>query len=172
MSLDDLIKRADLLIEKADEIIQNVREDVDDFSPVEVDSGLFHAFRSASLSFLILTFRKNHPHYNEFDSEVKHGLAHSVRAGRGILSAARDELAGGWLNTTRGLVSAEIFSDFLEMAQHLLDAGYEDPAAVVVGSVLEEHLRQLCQKHNIPMETTKQGRPPPQKSRYTQCRPC
>ena len=49
------------------------------------------------------------------------------------------------------LVSAEIFSDFLEMATHLLEQDYKDPAAVMIGSVLEENLRQLC--HSIGIET-------------------
>jgi hypothetical protein len=35
------------------------------------------------------------------------------------------------------------------MADYLLQQGYKDPAAVVAGSVLEEHLRQLCQKNGI-----------------------
>ena len=41
------------------------------------------------------------------------------------------------------------------MAEHLLSENYKDPAAVVAGSVLEEHLRQLCQKNSIPIETAK-----------------
>ena len=35
------------------------------------------------------------------------------------------------------------------MAQHLLDENYKDPAAVVIGSVLEEHLRNLCVKNKV-----------------------
>ena len=54
--------------------------------------------------------------------------------------------------TTKGLVSAEVFSDFLSMAEHLLSEHYKDPAAVLAGSVLEEHLRQLCQRNSIPIE--------------------
>ena len=45
------------------------------------------------------------------------------------------------------------------MAEYLSEEGYKDPAAVMVGSVLEEHLRQLCQKHGIATTTTKQGSP-------------
>ena len=157
MFLDDLIGRADQLIENADEILKGVREDLDEYDPVDVDSGLFHGFRSSSLSFLVATYGKGHPHYDEFDTKVKNGFIHNVQAGRGILSAVRLELKGGWLTSTKGLVSAEIFSDFLEMSEHLLEEGYKDPAAVVAGSVLEEHLRQLCQKHGVPTAVTKHG---------------
>ena len=47
------------------------------------------------------------------------------------------------------LVSAEIFSDFLEMAAHVLEQDYKDPAAVMIGTVLEENLRQLCHSAGI-----------------------
>ena len=161
MRLEDLIQRIDQLIRNADAVIQTSKiGSMRSYVNVE----LFHAFRSASLSFLSMTFGKDHTHYNEFNSQVERPTSSDSEIGRGILSAAREELAGGWLSTTKGLISAEIFSDFLEMAQHLLDEGYKDPAAVVAGSVLEEHLRQLCQKHDIPTETTKQGRPQPKKA--------
>lgn len=37
------------------------------------------------------------------------------------------------------------------MAEYLLQQGYKDAAAVIVDSVLEEHLRKLSQKHGIPV---------------------
>ena len=37
-------------------------------------------------------------------------------------------------------------NDFLDMAYHLLENDYKDASAVMIGSVLEEHLRQLCNK--------------------------
>lgn len=58
----------------------------------------------------------------------------------------------------KGLVSAEVFSDFLDMAGYLLEQGYKDAAAVMIGSVLEEHLRQLCQANSIDTFDTKKGR--------------
>ncbi len=151
MNLEDLIQRIDQLIQNADEVIQT-DEEVEELS-ADVDIELFYSFRSASLSFLAMTFGKDRTHYDEFNSKVYQSYSYCTRIGRGILSAAREELAGGWLTTTKGLVSAEIFSDFLEMAQHLLEEGYKDPAAVMAGSVLEEHLRQLCQRHSLLHDT-------------------
>ena len=163
MHLEDLIQRIDQLIQNADEVIQTEKS-YDFVVGSYVNGELFHAFRSASLSFLSMTFGKDHTYYDEFNSRANHSNPDCTQVGRGILSAAREELAGGWLTTTKGLISAEIFSDFLEMAQHLLDEGYKDPAAVMAGSVLEEHLRQLCQKHDIPTEITRQGRPQSKKA--------
>ena len=38
------------------------------------------------------------------------------------------------------------------MAEYLLSEGYKDASAVIIGSVLEEHLRQLCQANSIDIE--------------------
>jgi hypothetical protein len=35
------------------------------------------------------------------------------------------------------------------MAEHLVIQGYKDPSAVLVGTVLEEHLRKLCLKNGL-----------------------
>lgn len=57
----------------------------------------------------------------------------------------------GWLTDVKSLISGEIYNDFIEMAEDLLNQGYKDPAAVIVGGVLEENLRQLCLSNNIPI---------------------
>jgi hypothetical protein len=47
------------------------------------------------------------------------------------------------------MVHADLFADFLEMADHLLEQGYKVAAAVTAGAVLEEHLRKLCGLHSV-----------------------
>jgi hypothetical protein len=75
----------------------------------------------------------------------------------GVLEGLRDAYTQGILRSVQELVRAEVFDDFLETASYLLGEGYKDPAAVLVGGVLEEHLRKLCMKHGIP--TTKDDQP-------------
>ena len=149
MRLDDLEKRVEELIAQAKTALANVHRG--DFGPY-VTSENFAALRAASLSFIERVFGRDHPHYREFDKSVEDVSDHYVQRGLGILTAIRDEIRGGWLFTTRGLVSAEVFADFLEMADYLLQEGYKDAAAVLVGGVLEEHLRQLAQKHGVPVQ--------------------
>jgi hypothetical protein len=74
----------------------------------------------------------------------------------GSLKALRRDYSDGYLQTIKGLVRADVFADFLEMAAYLLEEGYKDPAAVLVGGVLEEHLRGLCTTRTI--ETVVAGR--------------
>ena len=68
----------------------------------------------------------------------------------GVAQSLRRDYQGGFISASfAALVRSDLFADFLEMAEHLLNTGYKDPAAVLVGAILEEHLRKLCHKHDI-----------------------
>lgn len=69
------------------------------------------------------------------------------------LAAFRSDVRDGYLKTWAELIHADVFADFLEMAAELQEKGFKDPAAVIAGSVLEEHLRKLAEANEIP--TTK-----------------
>lgn len=80
--------------------------------------------------------------------------ASAIELAEGILIALRDDYAAGYLQRVEELIHADMFSDFLDRADYFLKGGYKDPAAVIAGSVLEEHLRKLCVKNNIPVIVT------------------
>jgi hypothetical protein len=67
----------------------------------------------------------------------------------GILQALRDDYEDGYVVSLTELIHADLFADFLGMAAELLDKGYKDPAAVIAGSVLEEHLRKLADRLSV-----------------------
>lgn len=161
MGLLDLRTRIDELINKANNVLGSNHKS---FDSTLVDTEMFWEFRSASLSFLATVFGKEHSFYTEFDRHVSDISRYMSEHGRGILKAAKSEIDGGWLTRLKGLVSAEIFSDFLEMAEHLLNENYKDPAAVMVGSVLEEHLRQLAIDNSIELIVNKGDREIPKKA--------
>lgn len=124
-----------------------------------VNGELFNELRTSSLSFIKNLYGENHPYFSDFNERVELARPSHTETGRGILKAIKNEIDGGWLITMKGLISAEIFSDFIEMSDHLLKEGYKDPAAVMIGSVLEEHLRQLSLKNSISTDDPKTGRP-------------
>ena len=161
MKLDNLVVRIDELLEMGDATLSTRQNS--DFGEY-VDSGSIKGFRAAGLSFIERIYGSNHSHYTEYDVCTKDYNPSNVEMGMAILTAIKSEIQGGWLFTMKGLITAEIFSDFLEMAEHLLNTGYKDPAAVMVGSVLEEHLRQLCLKNNIPIEFEKDDKLIPKKA--------
>jgi hypothetical protein len=76
----------------------------------------------------------------------------------GVLRGLRADVAAGYMASVEELVHAAVFDDFLEMAAELASKGFHSPAAVLAGSVLEEHLRKLAAKHGIAIVDGK-GRP-------------
>jgi hypothetical protein len=76
----------------------------------------------------------------------------------GVLMAMRADVEAGYVSTLPELIHGELFGDFLEMAAHLLEGGYKDAAAVIAGSTLESHLRQLAAKSDV-TTTNDEGRP-------------
>ena len=123
----------------------------------QVSASEMAGFRSACLSLLQRVFGMEHPYFTQFREEAKGSDLRHAESAVAILRAVRAEIVGGWMFTMKGLIAAELFSDFMEMADHLLKSGYKDPAAVMTGCVLEEHLRQLCVKHAVPLEDDRNG---------------
>ncbi len=89
--------------------------------------------------------------------ELNPGLHVHTSSVIGVVKALRHDLASGHLQTLTALVHAAVFADFIEMAKQLAKSGYKDAAAVICGSTLESHLRELCKKYGIATEVG--GRP-------------
>ena len=128
------------------------------------DEGKSRGFRAAALSFIEREFGQDHTYYLEFSKSTSGHYDNHLESGLAILSAIRGEFAGGWLVSVKALVAAEIFSDFLEMAAHLLSSGYKDASAVIRGSVLEEHIRRLAAAAGISAEREVDGESKPKKA--------
>ena len=81
-----------------------------------------------------------------------------------LIKRLRHDLELGFIGSISSLLHQEIFIDYLDMAQHLLDEGYKDASAVIAGSTLESHLRQLCIANRIDIDIEKQGKKQPKKA--------
>ena len=147
MKLEDIKIRIGELILKCDQLIASQYRDRNGHE--RIDESRFMGLKTASLSLILKIYDKSHPFYKELERIQEYYYPSAAKGLLSILISISEEVNGGWLFTTKGLVSSEIFADFIEMAEHLLNENYKDPAAVMIGSVLEEHLRQLCIKNNI-----------------------
>ncbi len=87
-----------------------------------------------------------------FDHDGRANLGAHVRPIYGAIQALKADVAAGYMRSLQELVHADLFSDFLESAAYFLDEGHKDAAAVLVGGVLENHLRLLCRKHGVVLE--------------------
>jgi hypothetical protein len=70
---------------------------------------------------------------------------------RAVFLAAREDFEGGYLNSVRNLVHAELAGDEIDQARELFASGYSAAAAVVAGVILETTLRHLCVTHGLPV---------------------
>lgn len=162
MLTEELLKRTQQLIAMGKAVLVTAYSTGHQLNYVQVAP--MTGFRSAALSFIDRTYGSGHPHYEQLQKSCGRHFRNDAEVAIAILEAIADEIEGGWLSSIKSLISAEVFADFLEMSEHLLESGYKDPAAVMSGSVLEEHLRQLCNKHSVPLEDEKDGKQIPRKA--------
>lgn len=155
MQLKDLSTRIKQLLDQSSAVLATKKDN--GYNEDLVDSGKFAGLRASALSFIAMAYGNKHSHYTEFDTRIDNNFEHKAQEGHAILLSIQNEIEGGWVFSVKQLISAEIFSDFLEMAEHLLNQNYKDPAAVMIGSVLEENLRQLCSANEIDVDLEKDG---------------
>jgi hypothetical protein len=117
--------------------------------PASVKAELFFHWKAASLSYLKMVFGEESTHYELFSRNCKDNVYSEAVEGYGILIAAKEDIEQGFLGNLQILIAADVFSDFLEMAGHLLECGYKDPAASLLGAVLEDGLRKICEKETV-----------------------
>lgn len=79
----------------------------------------------------------------------------------GILKGLRSDFADGFLNLY-SRIESEITCDYLTQTEVLLEGGGGDkydhiPAAVLLGAILENHLRSLCSRTDPPISVSKES---------------
>ncbi len=117
-----------------------------------VDPGRAVQWGVNCLNLLRRVFGIDSDHYVRFSAEYGNFSRYTAaQRALGILKAAKDDYEKGMLFNARVLIEAEVFDDFLEQADHLLQQGYYQPAVVVAGAVLEDGLRKLCDRNDIPL---------------------
>jgi len=148
MKLEDVVKRADELIEMVNKVLATKESSKYGSS---VNYPLFCGFRSAGLSFLESVFGAKHAYCREFGVILNSPNLTATEAGKQILQAARDEISGQWLFTVKGLVSAEILGDFIALGKQTLDEN-KDVAAVLVCAALEDSLKRVAMQKGLCVE--------------------
>jgi hypothetical protein len=152
-----LLQRVEYILEQAGIALTNGK--IDQYGRLDADHAKTQTFKTSGLSFILDLYGREHPYYKEFEILLSRYKYESyIKGGIEIIKNIRVEIENGWIDTIKSIISAEIFSDFLEMAEHLLHSDYKDAAAVMIGGVLEEHLRQLCLNNKIDVSYEKDGK--------------
>jgi hypothetical protein len=86
---------------------------------------------------------------NKLDKDVEDLFA--------ILLALKNAYEDNLLISIEQRIHADVFKDFIEIADRFLEESekLKLPAAVMLGSVLESHIRKLCEKNGIKLTITK-----------------
>lgn len=149
MRLDELIKRRFTELEKqaitvieSSESKTHFNEDRgESFEVTVIPHSAFVGWATSVLSLLQHTFGEDSIHYKHFANHWSESDFESCRA---IFRAAKTDYEGGYLFNVRALIKAEVLGDALDQAADLLNAGYKDPACVVIGIALETALKEMC----------------------------
>jgi hypothetical protein len=153
---DELIGQATAIITMGEKVLGT--ETVDDKSKALVNEFKFHDFRISALSYLSRVFGEVSTYYQSFRTEVTHHTASRTRRGIGMLTAARKELQGDWLETTTGGAFRDILLDLLRLAKIQYDQDNYMAAAVISGAILEQQLRNLCRARGIALHNELRGK--------------
>lgn len=141
-----MLNRIDQIIEKSSQVLETK---ANGYSTAVISQDKMAGLQVSGLSFIGSLFDKEHSYYTSF-AQVTAGYFYSdAQSAHEILLSIKEEIEGGWLQSVKSLVSSEIFTDFIGMAEHLLEASYKDPAAVMIGSVLEEQLRHIATSNGV-----------------------
>ncbi len=158
---DELIAQASTLLTMGEKVLTTETGEAQTKSLVNEEK--FHDFRISALSFLSRVFGEVSTYYESFRTEVIHHTASRTRRGIGLLTAARRELQGDWLETTKGAISREILLDMLRLARMHYEQDNPWAAAIVAGAILEKELHNLCLAKGIPLHNEIQGKAVPKK---------
>ena len=154
MKIDEkIIIRFEELLKHGKEIRQ--KSTYSEYSGTSLNREEAFKFGTSTLNLLEGIFGNESTHYSQFDSQFHNFSVVSVNSYDyfdsmlGVLKAAQEDYEKGYLLDTRALIEAEVFDDFLEQSEHLLNQDYFTAATVIAGSVLEDGLRKLCVKNGI-----------------------
>ncbi len=136
------------LLKRIEELIKE-GESLKDKDPYWIDKEFFFKWKSNVENLIKLAAGEDSVYYKNLTEGVMFHSVESVKVGLGILIALKEDLEKGFIFDIKDLLTAELFDDFLEMAQHLFEVGYKDPAASLTGAVLESSMRKIADKSRI-----------------------
>ncbi len=156
MHIDNVIKKEiDSLVDLGEEITQQASSSHDGLEGNNLANVASWITRLGEL--IRKLYGKNSQYFDNYNAAISIDGFYDIRRNwhkhispvQGFAKAVKHDIETGLLVDIKGLLQADLFSDFLEMSEHLLNEGYKDAAAVIIGAVLEDGLRKLCNKNGI-----------------------
>jgi len=148
-----LVKRFDELISQANDLDSSkvYRHDAM-IKGNYVNSEIFTSWKAKSRTLLVLACSDKSEHYKAFNENAKSNYTTNgdiLLKLKAIMDGAKEDYVGGYCNSARSMIQAEVFDSELEQATELLSNGYYPAAAVIAGVVLETTIRQMCDEESV-----------------------
>jgi hypothetical protein len=123
----------------------------DDFSDLKEETGVLITRIKASVERIVGIESIYYKQILEF-LDMRGYVGNSIHHLIGVVKALKLDLEDDYLKSVGEIITSEVFINYIDMAEYLLNTGYKDPAAVIAGSTLEIHMKKICLKNNIPTE--------------------
>ncbi len=140
-----LLRINGLLIEEGAEVSESSFNNGVIGAPTYVELKVLHRWWAKVKSFAFQLGSAARPWNSTFAKEPEVNTLAFVEEILGTLEAIKYEIENDHLATVTQVIKAETLADLLEQAEHLDKNGYFLAAGVIGRSVLEEHLRNLCE---------------------------
>ncbi|MBU0691313.1 hypothetical protein KKC97_06955 [bacterium] len=108
-----------------------------------MEKGPFTGWATQTLTFLGDVTGRNSDYYIEFSKCTEKVAESYAESGIRILESLREDIGQGYIEKLEATISANVFGDFLEMADYFLSEKYKDAAASICGAALETGLRKI-----------------------------
>jgi hypothetical protein len=153
---EEVLTELNSLIEEAEELDESYR--MSDMGTYESDlpEYRFRSFTTAAFAAIQRIAGKDSEYYQEparpeEDQRISvAGWGKSIIPSlRGSLVALKRAVKSGHLESLESRLRANIHDDFLQQAEDLLSSDYYVAGMVLIGSVLEDHLRKMCRRENL-----------------------
>lgn len=122
-----------------------------------VDPEKFVEWRTKAATLLALVVPKGHVHREAVEALPDLLESHErLQVAVSLLRGVKDDFEKGFLDDLATAIEAEVASNYMGQAEHLLAEGQRGkfdhvPAAVLAGAVLENSLRTLCDQQQPPI---------------------
>ncbi|WP_047691297.1 hypothetical protein [Vibrio sp. ZOR0018] len=146
--VDSIVRLGEVVVKKA----STARSSLEGSDLAEVTSWVTRVGQ-----LILKLYGENSQHYKNYTKAIgidNFYVIHSnwyghVSQVHGVALTVKHDIENDLIANIKGLLQAEIFANFLEIGEHLLNEGYKDAAAVTIGAVLEDGLRELSKKNGI-----------------------
>ena len=154
--MDIFIKQLESVINEYTKYIE--QSQYDDGSDV-ISGALVRQLQTRAIAAIERTSGKSSIYYEKANAVFQENdhIYNKLAGVIGVTESLLMDVKADYLQSFEELIHAEVFGDFLEMSEYLVSIGYKDAAAVMAGSTLEAHLKQLANKFSVVVEVS--GRP-------------